>query len=72
MGSVGGPGGRLLGLLPESKSLTTIATATRTGNTVVSRAMTSELKVFVSSASGVFVRRHSRGGLTLKYSSQLH
>jgi hypothetical protein len=42
IGSVGGPGGRFFGLLPESKSLKTIATATKTGNAVVSRVMASE------------------------------
>lgn len=50
IGSVGGPGGRFLGLLPESKSLITMPTATKTGNTVVSRVMVSEERLKLESA----------------------
>ena len=37
MGSVGGPGGRFLGRLPESNSLIIIATATTTGSAFKSK-----------------------------------
>jgi hypothetical protein len=45
MGSVGGPGGRFLGRLPDSNSRMTIAAATTTGKMLIrSTAMMSKSK----------------------------